>query len=84
MPLSLRSSTGHTQRREEKPTRCSRSLRRLSARRVLPNFGHRRTGASAPSRGLPYALTGFGSARRSASFLGFVTSTTNTNRRNKR
>lgn len=30
-----------------------------------------------PCGGLPYALTGFGSARRSASFLGCVTSTTN-------
>jgi hypothetical protein len=77
MLLSQRSSTDHTQLRKGEPTSCSSRPRWLSARRVLPKFGHRRTSASAPSRGLPYALTGFGSARRSASFLGCVTSTTN-------
>jgi hypothetical protein len=77
MPLKLRSRTGHAQLEGDEATRCSSEPRRLSARRVLPHFGHRRTSASAPSRGLPFALTGFGSARRSASFLGCVTSTTN-------
>ena len=77
MPLRQRSSTDHAPAAKGEQTRCSSSPRWLSARRVLPHFGHRRTSASAPLRGLPYALTGFGSARRSASFLGCVTSTNN-------
>jgi hypothetical protein len=36
-------------------------------RRVLPHFGRRRTRFNPRKRGFPYALTGFGSARRSAS-----------------
>jgi hypothetical protein len=84
MLFSPRCRTGRAQLREGEPTRCSRGPRWLSARRVLPHFGHRRTSASAPLRGLPFALTGFGSARRSASFLGCVTSTTNHHWRNKR
>lgn len=77
MPFSPRCGMGRTQLQEGEPTRCSPCPRWLSARRVLPHFGHRRTSASAPSRGLPFALAGFGSARRSASLLGCVTSTTN-------
>ena len=52
-------------------------------RRYLPHFRRRRTSASTPARGFPCALTGSGSARRSASFLGGVTSTTNHQRRNR-
>jgi hypothetical protein len=47
------------------------------ARRHLPHFRRRRTERFNPARGFPSALTGSGSARRSASFRGVVTSTTN-------
>src|SRR6202522_1837031 len=56
MPFQQRSRTGHAQLERDEPTRCSSSPRWLSARRVLPHFGHRRTSASAPLRGLPCAL----------------------------
>ena len=56
MPLRRRPRTDHGQFREGEPTGCSSSPRWLSARRVLPHFGHRRTSASAPLRGLPCAL----------------------------
>jgi hypothetical protein len=45
--------------------------------RVLPQFRHRRLALQPPQGGSPAPLQGFGSARRSASFLGCATSTTN-------
>ena len=58
MPPKQRPRTAHGHFRKHEATGCSSSPRWLSARRVLPHFGHRRTSASAPCRGLPCALTG--------------------------
>ena len=46
-----RERTSQGQVRAVALTGCSSSPRWLSARRVLPHFGHRRTSASAPLRG---------------------------------
>src|ERR1017187_9413230 len=58
MPPKQRPGTRHGHFRKREATDCSSSPRWLSARRVLPHFGHRRTSASAPCRGLPCALYG--------------------------
>ncbi len=56
MPPKQRPRTGHGHLRKREATGCSSSPRWLSARRVLPHFGHRRTSASAPCGGSPAPL----------------------------
>jgi hypothetical protein len=59
---------------------CSRGCWRVVSCPILDTAG---LALRPPCGGSPFALAGFGSARRSVSFLGCVTSTNNHQRRNK-